>query len=1134
MNARVDPYAGHVTVHASAGTGKTWMLVSRLLRLLLEGARPEGILALTFTHKAAAEMQTRLLERLLALVESDDAALDAALTELNLGPDPELRRRARELYETLLFAEQPVQTTTFHAFCQQLLRRFPLEADVPPGFVLLERTGVLRNAAWEALAVEAAADREGPLATALDTLFQDLGLYNTRRALDDFVEHRADWWALAGEGEEAVERASAALAAQLAACYPDLDLDGDEDGLLHAALGDAALQQGIIELAELLGRNPNKTHLGLIDGLHAALDTTRPTATRWQALATALLTQSGQPRKLKAAKGKYSPEQGEALLAQHAQLVESYLAVQDRLLALRAWRRNRAWMRAGHALLAHFQRLKREQRLLDFTDLEWRASRLLNDGDNALWVQYKLDARIDHLLIDEFQDTNPTQWRLVLPLLEELAAGESERRRSVFLVGDAKQSIYRFRRAEPRLFEGASRWLAERLGAASFPLNRSWRSAPAIMDFVNRVFDHPVYAVWLHDFQPHATHREELPGRVVMLPLMEAGLEAGEADAPAEDENSDSLRDPLRTPRPRAGGSSRRAEAEQLAATIGELMARPLVINAGEAARPLRYGDIFILVRQRTHVAEFEDALRAAHIPYLGAERGTLLAALEIRDMVTLLQWLLTPYDNLALAAILRSPLFAVDDAQLARLAEGETGNWWTRLCRLVEDGEADALLARAAAQLAQWQALAGHIPVHDLLDRIYSEGNVLARYRAASAPHMQGRVTSNLAHFLELALDLDAGRYPSLMRFLESLREMREHPLEAPDEPPAGGDEDRVHILTVHAAKGLEAPVVFLADCATAPGGHQAHRSLVDWPVEAAQPELFMLAGRREEADALCRRQIEAREAAAAREEANLLYVAVTRARQFLYLSGTRARRGNYADSPYARISQALELGEDGPETAVTLSESGALPTVGEAAAPPPGREETIDPALCRPLADVPVMDSEIAPSHGEAGGVSPGSGDEDARLRGLLVHRLLELLSEGEDAAVARVAREQGLAADNPLLVACDAEARAVLAEPALAHLFAPGTRAWNEVPVCYEHAGRVVHGVIDRLVDDGEVLWLVDYKSHRHARADNLAALAADYREQMGWYAEGVRRLWPGRTVRPLLLFTACRATVAMDEN
>ena len=1104
---------GNVTVHASAGTGKTYRLVSRILHLLLAGAAPESILAVTFTHKAAAEMHARLLERLRALAALDGDALDGALEELELKPDAALRARARNAYEELLRAERGVHATTFHAFCQQVLRRFPLEADVPPGFALAERTGELAREAWEALSMEAAARPGGPVARALDTLFIHLGLRNTRQALDAFLARRADWWAWTLGREEPVEwataRLRAALEAPLAAPLPP-----DDDSALGALLGDPALDADLARLAALLELHPTKGNREALERTGLVRTADEAPARRWEILQALCFTTSGGRRTRLGPRRSTWPDEAAEFDTLFAGLCRRAEQTRDLLNARRTLEVGGAWYRAGARYVDHFQRLKAEQRLLDFTDLEWKTLLLLRHGDNALWVQYKLDARIDHLLFDEFQDTNPTQWQLVLPLLEELAAG-GERHRSVFVVGDVKQSIYRFRRAEPRLFLQASRWLAEHAGARPLHMEHSRRSAAAVMEAVNRIFGEggPCHGQ-VEDFRRHETVHEDLYGRVVLLPL----AARGEKTEPVP------FRDPLAQPRPEDPGNRRLAEGAAIAAAIRQLMAGPFIVGRGEKARPLCYGDILILLRRRTHAGDFEEALREAGIPFAGAGRGTLLQCLEVRDMEDLLRWLLAPGDDLALAGILRSPLFAVDDATLQRIAAAGGGDWFSRLQALA----GDPVLARAREQLAAWQALAGRLPVHDLLDRIYSEGNVIARYRAAVPAAMADRVEANLARFLELALEMDSGRYPSLGAFLASLKEMRERD-ESPDEAPAAGADDRVRILTIHGAKGLEAPVVFVADAAARPEGRDTHGALVDWPAEAERPRLMLPVPPREHRDPLTRELLEREAAEDAREEANLLYVALTRARQLLYVSGTCAK--GFDQSWYAALARLFAGDPQGPESPLVVAESGTpAPAAGPAPAAPAGPEP--DPRLARPLPAPPLRLLELAPSRAaEETAVAPG--DEDGRLHGILVHRLLEYLAGGGDPAggpPAAAAAALELDPGDPLLAAAWDEARAVAADPRLAHLFRsePWEGAWSEVPLQYlDGDGRLVHGVVDRLLLAPDRVLVVDYKSHRQARPDNLDELGAAYAEQLRLYAEGARRLWPDRAVEAALLFTACRA-------
>jgi len=1115
-----SPYL-NATVMASAGTGKTYLLVTRLVRLLLAGARPDAILAITFTRKAAAEMQTRLAERLYALASLDEKSLADRLREMDIEPEAATLERAWRLYESLLQNRQSVRTTTFHAFCQEILLRFPLEADVPPGFELLDSSTEIAESAWAALLTEAGQEPESPLATHLERLLDYTGgLFNLQRALDSFLSHRGDWWAFTEEAEQPVDFALARLQQQL-----DIDPDGDP---LH----DLFTEQRMLELAEfagLLAKHPNKGNNEALEALATARHSELPLQIRYTACQAAFLTKQNTPRARKSSKAQMKsmgPEGEMRFLELHDAFSQRLLCVLEQLAAQETYRACTDWYTIGSRLLHHYQRIKSEQRLLDFTDLEWRAYRLLAHSDNALWVQYKLDQRIDHLLVDEFQDTNPTQWRLLQPLLQEMAAGQSGKARSVFLVGDAKQSIYRFRRAEPRLFHTAHEWLSTHLDAQGFPLHISWRSAPAIMQGINKVFgEHGPMAGMLRDFTDHDTHHQTLWGAVTVLPLIEE-----QQEEISTREEALRLRNPLQQPRELVVDDRYGREGAQMAAIMRQLIDEQSLIGSAEDARPIHYGDIMLLVRSRSHVGYYEQALREAGIPYIGAERGTLLESLEVGDMVALLELLITPYNNLSLATVLRSPLYACSDEDLQRLAQSGSGNWYQRLQELAPTLPANTPLSLAAHQLEQWRSLAGRLPIHDLLDRIFCEGNVLERYQAAFPEHLRNRSVANLVRFLELALEIDSGRYPSLSHFLYRLGELRENRDEAPDEAPVSGSSERVRIMTIHAAKGLEAPVVFLADSAAGSGNEKPFRTLVGWPATEPRPQQFLLVGKQGQQPAQVKLALEHEKSEEQREAANLLYVAITRARQLLYVSGVKPRRGEELGW-YGAIRQGLDPLQETPrEAALTLS-SNAMPEHagkgGEVT-----RSDTIVslPAeLSGPL-PIPSQSYEIAPSNQALHTAPLGETvDEDARLRGLVIHRLLECYSDEPSVQHPRVAHE--VAAEFSLSPASQtyrswiAECEALLQRTELSPIFFPpeGVESLNEVPIIYTHDGQTVHGIIDRLLLLPDELWIVDYKSHQHATQHTIAALATSYREQLHFYALGAQRLWPERTVRTFLLFT-----------
>jgi len=1111
-----DP-ARSCSVLASAGTGKTWQLVARLTRLLLAGASLDSILAITFTRKAAGEMQQRLGERLRELLEADDQQLDALLEEIGATPTPELRLRARGLFEASLRNEQRLRANTFHSFCQDLLQHFPLEAGLPPGFDLLEQTGLLVDEAWDALFAEATAAPQQPPAEALTQLFDTLnGLYSTRQALLTVVAHRSDWWAYTQHSRKPVEEAVEWLEKRLAI---------DEESAAGTALWNADSRAALADFLELLQKHDtkgNRQHAEQLANLLARHDTL-PAEVAIDRLYPLFFTGSDTPRKRKSSKAqqKSMGAEGEAHFLQlHDHFCERLEAWREHRNRQRTLAINRAWYLAGARLLAHYQRIKRERRLLDFADLEWHAYRLLNHPEHAHWIQYKLDQRIDHLLIDEFQDTNPTQWRLILPLLEEIAAG-GERQRSLFIVGDAKQSIYRFRRGNPRLLGCAADWMQQKLNAGRVHLDYSRRSSPVIMDCINTLFQHPDMQGLLEDFQPHDTHCKDYWGRVELWPLVAAEPQ------PTDDSVTETLRNPLQQPRPSASDHRHYREGEAIATRIRQLVDQ----------RIATYSDIMILMRSRTHLADYEAALRARHIPYLSLDRGTLLQSLEIRDLEALLQVLITPRDNLSLAQVLRSPLFSLNNDALAQLAAGQHGSWYERLQTTAADLVDPQLpLVRAARLLAGWHALAGHIPIHDLLQQIFHQANVVARFQAAFPASQMARVSANLTRFIELALEVDAGRYPTLPRFLERLQQLRCLDKEGPNQAtPTSQDSRRVRLLTIHAAKGLEAPVVFLADSAHS-GHHQGRQILVRWPAEADRPSDFMLLSNRQQRDSLSRQGYELEQQEEQREAANLLYVALTRARHMLVISGCSSNKRSSTPDGYRQLATAL-CGDEA--LAEVWGKSYLEPPVRTPDGAQPEPAEVLDPRLCAPVEVTPTW-HEIAPSRHTLNQLQE-RGDADGTLRGQVIHRLLQLGTDHPDPLALQqellhqTAREYRLDSGDERLRAWWQEVVAILKDERLAWLMriGPGWQGYNEIPIQYRQDQHNVYGIIDRLVVAPDRVYLVDYKSHRLHAASEAGQLVERYRPQMSLYREGVQRLWPQQPVVSYLLLTHGAHLIKLDD-
>lgn len=1091
-----------VVVEACAGSGKTWLLASRIVRLLLAGVAPGGILAITFTRKAAREIEERVVDWLHLLATGSEEQVDGFLAERGVDPDSATRRAARGLYEGVLAAQPGLTVNTFHGWFLQLVDAAPLSANLA-GAALVESDSRLFDELWQSFAAELAKAPESDLTRCFVALLDEAGLDSARRLIRRALDRRSEWLAF-GEDEPAIaENVVAALREQLGVGGPGTDknsalatfFSGDWPRDFQAYLG-------FLEMSELKGDQEAAASLRA-----ALVETDR--ALSFESLRSVLLTKENTLRTKRPGKAldkRFTPEGAARFLGLHGQLGERVLASLEAQTAERILAFNRRVCAVFAAFLAHVDAFKQARRQIDFVDAEWNVLRLLRDEATAAFLQARLDARYSHVLLDEFQDTNPLQWQI---LLAWLAAYSDAARPGVFLVGDPKQSIYRFRRAEPRLFAVASDFLVREFGAARCEQDVTRRNARPIIDVVNALFlGVPEFA----PFREQSSLAGALPGRVELLPLCG---KADEEEAQEEPERLE-LRNPLTEPDVEPEDLRRRMEAAALAARIGEIVGHAgsgwQIEDKGpdgrSVSRAARYGDIMLLVRSRTHLACYERALSAANIPFDAGSRGGLLAALEVRDMVALLEFLVTPVDDLKLAQTLRSPLFDCSDGELMQLVASQSkpessgalpdsgfrrndGSWWRRLTSSAERGEASPRLARAARLLGEWLQAADRLPAHDLLDHVFHQGEVLARYRLAVPSAAAAGVEANLRALLMLALDIDGGRYPSLPRFIDELRDLRD--AEANDAPDEGeieslhADAGRVRILTIHGAKGLEAPIVWLLGANDTPRGSEAWEVLVDWPPADAAPRHFSFYGRKEDRGAARQPLFEAEAAAAKREELNLLYVAITRARQVFVASGienARAKDGTpwrLLEAALEKLGGGLACGDELPVAGVPSAEIAAAAKE-EAAAPLPAVGER------RPAPDA-------------------------AERFGILLHALLERRTEGSETE----AWWNKLGFDEGEYRRVLPVAERLLAAPSLRRFFDPAQyrRAWNEADLAGGDGSQLR---IDRLVEfDGEV-WVLDYKS-----SGSGTARLDDYRAQVAGYCRAVAAAFPGRKVRGALLFS-----------
>jgi ATP-dependent helicase/nuclease subunit A len=1069
----LDPQ-NSVVVEACAGSGKTWLLVSRIVRLLLDDVQPGEILAITFTRKAAQEMQERLRDWLYDLATRDDAYVrqflrERAIAEADLDA---VLPKARGLYQQFLLAQPVLTINTFHGWFMQIVQRAPLDAGMAGGVRLVEQTGALWDEASQLFYAGLHQQPDGEIALSMRVLFAELGLFNTQKMLQAFAAKRSEWWAYTAGQAEPLDYALAQLRDEL-----QVDEDADPIAELFAK---KYFSDDVRRFAAQL--NASAAQKARAERLLIPLDGQGSVAQRFDLLWTELFTQKNEPRKISANKGQVPFD--DVLELVRSQVWDAYQCMQAQAI----YRFNQHAMRCGVALLERYQALKQQQQSLDFADLEWRVCQLLNHSPHAEYLQYKLDSRYKHVLLDEFQDTNPLQWQILQAWFAASAAVQSTPK--IFVVGDPKQSIYRFRRADARLFGVVCEFLMGDYQAKYLQKNVTRRNAPAILRTVNAVFD------GLQDGKPkfegyetHSAHQTALPGYVEVLPL----AQAEESEAATTESGASALRNPLLQARPDKEEGARVREAQAFAEKLMSIVGH-WHIHANGTERAVQWGDIMVLVCRRTHLKTYEQALRDQHIPYLTSRRGGLLDTLEASDIQALLTFLMTPFADLQLAQVLRSPLFSCSDDDLMSVAAqvGEPAQsksaWWSRVESLIVTGAVSVHLQRAHGLLKNWLVLAERLPVHDLLDRIYFEADAQQRYAAAVPSAMRATVLANLQAFMEIALNVDAGRYPSLSRFLRTLAELKQaDDNEAPNEGAVDQAGDALRIYTVHESKGLEAPLVWLLDSNAKAPADKGYDVLLDWPTNDTRPAHLSLYTDKASHGALREKYFAADLRLAEREDMNLLYVAMTRAKQVLLVSGSGAL---IANTWYARIAEAQGEHVDEPLPGVAVS---------AAIMPPTSAVRHVDPRLTQPLPT----------------GTRKAVLTEPQR-RGVWLHALLQHLAASSDTAQEseRTVLQNRIGIPSVEMDALWQQAQQLLTSPSLARYFDANQylSACNEMP--YVNAQGELKR-IDRLVEFDDEVWVLDYKLGDSADPSRHAA-------QMWEYQTAMQSVYSGKKVRCALLF------------
>ena len=1108
--AASDP-AASAWVAASAGTGKTRVLTDRVLRLLLQGSDPGQILCLTFTRAAAAEMANRLHEDLSRWAIDDDSRVEQALIGLTeRTPTANEIARARQLFARVLDAPGGLKIQTIHAFCESLLARFPLESGIPPHFsVIDERTSAeLLNEARDYVLTQARTDTA--LASSLQHLTAQVSEDRFSEVARELTIERSRLEQLFDHYEHSLQAISVAIHHALG-----LDPEEDEQSIVRSAcdlIEPDAEKLCRVASAMTQGSKTDRQH-GMI--LSDWLENPGRRAALFPQYVSAFLTAAGTQRARLIHKDalNHAPDDAAELLVREADRLE---AVGSRIRAVRTAADSLSLLHLGYALVSRYGRVKQEQALLDYDDLITCARQLLSRPEIAPWVLYKLDGGLDHVLIDEAQDTNDEQWQVIAALTDEFFSGMGAREagRTVFAVGDAKQSIYSFQRADPQLFADRREYFGSRVTRAGgewrpLELVHSYRSAPPILSLVDEVFGPPEAREGLvfDDVEiDHIPHRVGQSGVVELWPT----------DLPHDVEEDEAWEPPIQqrhdvTPSVRL--------ARRIAQQISDWLQHGEHLQSRD--RPIRPGDVMILVQRRAgFVEEMVRALKQLDIPVAGTDRMILTEQLPVMDLLSLGRFSIMPDDDLALAEILKSPFFGLDDEALFDIAwDRGRKSLWASLRERRDRVPAYDATVRALEEIL---AAADYVPPYEFFANILGPRG--GRRKLAS--RLGAEANDPIDEFLALCLQFERLHAPSLQGFLHWVVTGE---TEVKRDLELGRNE--VRVLTVHGAKGLQAPVVFLPDTCRISRESNGIRWTEDSP---DRPTLPLWPARRDREGDAARRARESARIRQEQESRRLLYVALTRAEDRLYIGGFEGIRGRSAGCWYDLIERAMqEIGRSVKSSTdqeiLTLrseqteppDQAGARDAQVASNAPLPDwahRAAPAEPSPPRPLAP-------SKPSTPEPPIQSPFGEDEGARFRrGRLIHRLLELLPE---LAVSQRSAAAMELLSNPLYE-LEMAAReeivgvtlGVLDNPAFAPLFGPGSRA--EVAIAGVEGEHVVSGQIDRLLVTEDSVLIVDYKSDRPApRA--IDDVAQTYLQQLAVYRMTLEKIYPTRSIRCALLWT-----------
>ena len=1137
-------------VMANAGSGKTRVLTERVARLLMADVDPQKILCLTFTKAAAGEMSARLFDTLGKWALMDDAALIARLEDIESDKpsewNAEALARIRRLFARALETPGGLKIQTIHSFCESVLKRFPLEAGAPPGFNVIDdaQSAALASDAIDDMARASVSDR---------TLRDDIARLSRLRTENDLramlsAETRTGlaFDAMAAR-HNGIGGAVEALAAELG-----VDPLANEREIRAAFL--ASIDHDRYRRVRDMLAAGSKEPKARADAIAAYLSASASDG-KWAALENLFLTEQGGLRKRLVTKAleEAHPENSAFLSDEQARFVAAVAHAK----ALAVFHDTAAYYRIVSNLRARYQQAKAARAALDFEDLIVLAQRLL-ETEAAAWVRYKLDYGIDHILVDETQDTSPDQWRVIEALLQSYLGGADHRDgfRTFFAVGDVKQSIYSFQGADARVFEEKELNLGKALAAYhgeagggydNINMQTSFRTTAPVLQFVDEVFRSEDASDGLgKDGAPaHRIHRQGAAGLVELWPLTPRP-ELAKADAWDKPVDAPAPDDPVRVLCDRVAGTIRAWLDE------GEMLA--------SAGRPICPEDILILVQSRGRLFDgVLGALARRSVPVAGADRLKLMEEPAVEDLISYAKFCVSPQDDLSLAEVLKSPLFGFeDDGDLFPIAyeRDKKESLWRSLNRRADE---QSRWQAAATEISEARAIALAGGPFAFFSHVLQTGEASGRQRFYARLTRAAR--DGVDELLRQALHFERLHPLSLVAFINWFRD---HAGEVKRELDQA--EGTVRIMTVHGSKGLEANIVFLLDAHRHPNTKDIAFPLPLVSDDSAAPRsgrLRALVGGKDRDTPTTASARKIRKEEIYREYRRLYYVAATRARDRLYIAGIESGRDKdprrrpvrerswhaLAEDAFERFGDqiAIEAENFWPESSAPAQRLACLQTApverdGKAEA----RKEIVVPdwlftPAARETAPLRIAPSRLADeTEAQASGAPPSPSahsptDADRYFRGRVLHRLLELLPGVADAERAPAAmRLLGRLApdlDDETRALWRDEVLAVFADPAFAAVFGPGSRA--EVGVAGEVEGKIVNGQLDRLIVEKNRVLIVDYKTNRpppRVVEDTPPA----YLAQMAAYRAVLEKIYPNHQVECALLWTFEARIVLLPQS